>query len=173
LHLAKERFGSTLTINGSADFKRLVVDAVAKEGLDIHFTDKSVNVSLAARRAELEIEKSGQSIAPATDLPRHVDDTTRASRDTSDRLGLTEPIKALHGEGQTAEQISVFLSPKLDKQMPEQERVQFVADVAKTLGIPTVTRQAATRRSLSSRHSGHRRLPKLPKPLRPRLIRPR
>ena len=136
LQLAKERFGSTLTINGSADFKRLVVDAVAKNGLDIHFTDKSMNVSLAARRAELEIEKSGQSITPATDLPRHVDDTTRASRDTSDRLGLTEPIEALHGEGQTAEQISVLLAPKLDKQVPEQERVQFVADVAKTLGIP-------------------------------------
>jgi hypothetical protein len=136
LQLAKERFGSTLTINGSADFKRLVVDAVAKNGLDIHFTDKSMNVSLAARRTELEIEKSGQSIAPATDLPRQVDDTTRASRDTSDRLGLTEPIEALHGEGQTAEQISVLLAPKLDKQVPEQERVQFVADVAKTLGIP-------------------------------------
>jgi hypothetical protein len=136
LQLAKERFGSTLTINGSADFKRLVVDAVAKNGLDIHFTDKSMNVSLAARRAELEIEKSGQSIAPATDLPRQVDDTTRASRDTSDRLGLTEPIEALHGEGQTAEQISVLLAPKLDKQVPEQERVQFVAYVAKTLGIP-------------------------------------
>jgi hypothetical protein len=136
LQLAKERFGSTLTINGSADFKRLVVDAVAKNGLDIHFTDKSMNVSLAARRAELEIEKSGQSIAPATDLPRQVDDTTRASRDTSDRLSLTEPIEALHGEGQTAEQISVLLAPKLDKQVPEQERVQFVTDVAKTLGIP-------------------------------------
>jgi hypothetical protein len=136
LQLAKERFGSTLTINGSADFKRLVVDAVAKNGLDIHFTDKSMNVSLAARRAELEIEKSGQSITPATDLPRHVDDSTRASRDTSDRLGLTEPIEALHGEGQTTEQISVLLATKLDKQVPEQERVQFVADVAKTLGIP-------------------------------------
>jgi hypothetical protein len=136
LQLAKERFGSTLTINGSADFKRLVVDAVAKNGLDIHFTDKSMNVSLAARRAELEIEKSGQSIAPATDLPRNVDDTTRASRDTSDRLGLTEPIEALHGEGQTAEQISVLLAPQLDKQVPEQERVSFVANVAKTLGIP-------------------------------------
>jgi hypothetical protein len=136
LQLAKERFGSTLTINGSADFKRLVVDAVAKNGLDIHFTDKSMNVSLAARRAELEIEKSGQSIAPATDLPRNVDDTTRASRDLSDRLGLTEPIEALHGEGQTAEQISVLLAPKLDKQVPEQDRIQFVTDVAKTLNIP-------------------------------------
>lgn len=87
----------------------------------------SMSVSLAARRAELEIEKSGQSITPATAIPRHVDDSIRASRDTSDRLGLTEPIEALHGEGQTTEQISVLLAPKLDKQMPEQERVQFVA----------------------------------------------
>lgn len=38
--------------------------------------------------------------------------------------------------GETTEQISVLLAPKLDNQVPEQERVQFVADVAKTLGIP-------------------------------------
>jgi hypothetical protein len=136
LTLAKERFGSTLTINGTADFKRLVVDAVAKNGLDVHFTDKAMNVSLAARRAELEIEKGGQSIAPATDLPRQVDDSTRASRDTSDRLGLTEPIEALHGEGQTTEQISRLLAPKLETHVPEPERMSFVANVAKTLGIP-------------------------------------
>lgn len=136
LTLAKERFGSTLTINGTADFKRLVVDAVAKNGLDIHFTDKSMNVSLAARRAELEIEKSGQSIAPANDLPRHVDDTNRASRDLADRLDLTKPIEALHSQGQTAEQISRVLAPKLDTHVPEPDRVSFVADVAKSLGIP-------------------------------------
>ena len=136
LTLAKERFGSTLTINGTADFKRLVVDAVAKNGLDVHFTDKAMNVSLAARRAELEIEKGGQSIAPATDLPRQVDDSTRASRDTSDRLGLTEPIEALHGEGQTTEQISKLLASKLETHVPEPERMSFLADVAKTLGIP-------------------------------------
>jgi hypothetical protein len=136
LTLAKERFGSTLTINGTADFKRLVVDAVAKNGLDVHFTDKAMNVSLAARRAELEIEKGGQSIAPATDLPRQVDDSTRASRDTSDRLGLTEPIEALHGEGLATEQISKLLASKLETHVPEPERMSFVADVAKTLGIP-------------------------------------
>lgn len=67
LQLAKERFGSTLTINGSADFKRLVIEAAAKNGLDVHFTDKAMNTSLAARRAELEIEKEGQVIAPAVD----------------------------------------------------------------------------------------------------------
>jgi len=65
LQLAKERFGSTLTINGTADFKRLVVEAAAKNGLDVHFTDKGMNESLVARRAELEIESEGQGIAPA------------------------------------------------------------------------------------------------------------
>lgn len=65
LQLAKERFGSTLTINGTADFKHLVVEAAAKNGLDVHFTDKNMNTSLALRRAELEIEKEGQAISPA------------------------------------------------------------------------------------------------------------
>lgn len=64
LELAKERFGSTLTINGTADFKKMVIEAAAKNGLDVHFTDKAMNQGLAARRAELAIEKEGQSIEP-------------------------------------------------------------------------------------------------------------
>jgi hypothetical protein len=63
LQLAKERFGSTLTINGTAEFKQLVIEAAAKNGLDVHFTDKDMNQSLAARRAELEIGQEGQAIA--------------------------------------------------------------------------------------------------------------
>ncbi|WP_440057919.1 LPD7 domain-containing protein [Pseudomonas fragariae (ex Marin et al. 2024)] len=65
LQLAKERFGSTLTINGSAEFKTLVIEAAAKNGLDIHFTDKSMNQSLAARRTELEIGSSDAVITAA------------------------------------------------------------------------------------------------------------
>ncbi|KPY60700.1 Uncharacterized protein ALO93_04770, partial [Pseudomonas amygdali pv. sesami] len=97
LQLARERFGSTLTINGTAEFKKLVIEAVAKNGLDVHFTDKAMNQSLAARRAELDIERGGQSIGPATNLPRHVDDATRDVRDQADRLAVTVPIEALYG----------------------------------------------------------------------------
>ena len=62
LQLATQRFGTTLTINGSADFKRLVVEAAAKGGMDIHFTDKHMNQALTLRRAELDIEREGQQI---------------------------------------------------------------------------------------------------------------
>jgi hypothetical protein len=62
LQLAKERFGSTLTINGTAEFKKLVIEAAAKNGIDVHFTDKAMNQGLADRRAELEIEREGQGI---------------------------------------------------------------------------------------------------------------
>lgn len=65
LQLAKERFGSTLTITGTAEFKALVIEAAAKNGVDVHFTDKDMNHSLLARRAELEIEKEAQTISPA------------------------------------------------------------------------------------------------------------
>lgn len=111
LQLAKERFGSTLTINGTADFKKLVVEAVAKNGLDVHFTDKAMNQSLAARRAELDIEREGQSIGPANDLPRHVDDATRDVRNQADQMNVTVPIEALYGEGKTAEQVTETLEP--------------------------------------------------------------
>ncbi|EJZ60970.1 Hypothetical protein I1A_000049 (plasmid) [Pseudomonas fluorescens R124] len=62
LGLARERFGSTLTINGTAEFKRLVIEAAAKGKMDVHFTDKAMNDSLKARRAELDIESEGQAI---------------------------------------------------------------------------------------------------------------
>lgn len=67
LQLAKERFGSTLTINGTAEFKKLVIEAAAKNGIDVHFTDKAMNQGLAERRAELEIERDGQGIEQPTD----------------------------------------------------------------------------------------------------------
>ncbi|RMQ52384.1 hypothetical protein ALQ01_200044 [Pseudomonas savastanoi pv. glycinea] len=135
LQLARERFGSTLTINGTAEFKKLVIEAVAKNGLDVHFTDKAMNQSLADRRAELDIERDGQSIGPSTDLPRHVDDATRDVRDQADRLGVTVPIEALYGEGKTADQVSQALATQLDT-VPEPERIAFVETVAITLGIP-------------------------------------
>ncbi len=135
LQLARERFGSTLTINGTAEFKKLVIEAVAKNGLDVHFTDKAMNQSLADRRAELDIERDGQSIGPATDLPRHVDDATRDVRDQADRLGATVPIEALYGQGKTADQVSQALTAQLDT-VPESERIAFVETVAITLGIP-------------------------------------
>ncbi|WP_426154283.1 LPD7 domain-containing protein [Pseudomonas sp. DC3000-4b1] len=87
LELAKERFGSTLTINGTADFKKLVIEAAAKNGLDIHFTDKAMNQGLAARRAELAIEKEGQSIepgvAPAPDAEKPVAERAAESETTA------------------------------------------------------------------------------------------
>ncbi|PHN47859.1 hypothetical protein AO277_21190 [Pseudomonas amygdali] len=135
LQLARERFGSTLTITGTAEFKKLVIEAVAKNGLDVHFTDKAMNQSLADRRAELDIERGGQSIGPATDLPRHVDDATRDVRDQADRMGVTVRIEALYGEGKTAEQVSQALAVQLDT-VPEPERIAFVETVAITLGIP-------------------------------------
>ncbi|MCK9694778.1 LPD7 domain-containing protein [Pseudomonas syringae] len=135
LQLARERFGSTLTINGTAEFKKLVIEAVAKNGLDVHFTDKAMNQSLADRRAELDIERGGQSIGPATDLPRHVDDATRDVRDQADRLDVTVPIEALYGQGKTADQVSQALAAQLDT-VPESERIAFVETVAITLAIP-------------------------------------
>ncbi|MNZ13254.1 hypothetical protein D3C78_301470 [compost metagenome] len=62
LDLARERFGSTLTIKGSEEFKRTVVDVAVKRGLDIHFTDPQMNQRMAERKAEMAIEQEGQSI---------------------------------------------------------------------------------------------------------------
>ncbi|MCY1264134.1 Large polyvalent protein-associated domain 7 [compost metagenome] len=66
LDLARERFGSTLTIKGSDEFKRTIVDVAAKRGLDLHFTDPQMNQRLAERKAELAIEQEGLKIEAAT-----------------------------------------------------------------------------------------------------------
>ncbi|WP_055137712.1 LPD7 domain-containing protein [Pseudomonas corrugata] len=63
LQMAQQRFGSTLTINGTAEFKSLVIEAAAKNNLDIHFTDRGMNERLAERRAELELERDSNKIA--------------------------------------------------------------------------------------------------------------
>lgn len=69
LQLATQRFGSTLTVNGTAEFKRLVVEAAAKGGIDVHFTDKVMNAQLAERRVALEIERDGNKIEQSTPAP--------------------------------------------------------------------------------------------------------
>lgn len=89
LELAKEKFGSTLTIKGSKAFREQVIDVVAKNNLDIHFTDKAMNKALEARREELAIEKEGQRIEqPETaDAGREKQDNQErepASPDASD-----------------------------------------------------------------------------------------
>ncbi len=66
LDLARERFGSTLTIKGSEEFKRTIVDVAAKRGLDIHFTDPQMNVRLTERKAALALEQEGQIITQGT-----------------------------------------------------------------------------------------------------------
>nr|WP_246231504.1 LPD7 domain-containing protein [Pseudomonas quercus] len=91
LQLAKERFGSTLTINGTEDFKKLVIDAVAKNGLDIHFTDPAMNKGLAARRAELEIEKDGQSIEPGVAPSQDVQKPGQAQQQTQPSPSTSAP----------------------------------------------------------------------------------
>lgn len=152
LQLAKERFGSTLTINGTPEFKALVIEAVAKNGMDIHFTDKAMNQSLAARRAELEIDKEGQtmaapaeqtteaaseSAAPAQQgLNRFVDNATRVARDLADRLGTSLQIERLAGEGKTPEEIAAAMDGVLGGQVPPDDRVKHVSLVLDSLGVP-------------------------------------
>lgn len=60
LELAQGRFGSTLNIKGSKQFKEMVVNVVAERGMDVHFTDKRMNEALQLRRQELEQAKSAK-----------------------------------------------------------------------------------------------------------------
>lgn len=93
LQLAKERFGSTLAINGTPEFKQLVVEAAAKNGIDVHFTDKAMNQALADRRAELEIDREGQGIAQPSAVDLKVMQAsaaaTAAAAGSAERSGAT------------------------------------------------------------------------------------
>lgn len=104
LQMAQQRFGSTLTINGNAEFKRLVIEAAAKNNMDIHFTDKGMNDRLAERRAELELERDSNQIAsPETAV---VDTGEKATTATADgpvsedaaRTDVTKGTLVDHGQ---------------------------------------------------------------------------
>ncbi|ELX1534638.1 relaxase [Escherichia coli] len=62
LELAKERFGSTLTIKGNEEFRNQVIDIVARNHPDLHFSDKAMNRQLEERRAEIAAERDGMTI---------------------------------------------------------------------------------------------------------------
>ncbi len=94
LELAKEKFGSTLTIKGSKAFREQVIDVVVKNNLDIHFTDKAMNKALEARREELAIEKEGQRIEQpetADAGQEKEEDRERAPDSPATKDGATEP----------------------------------------------------------------------------------
>jgi len=55
LALAKEKFGSTLTIKGSDEFRKQVIEVAVRNNLDVHFTDKMLNQQFEERKAELAI----------------------------------------------------------------------------------------------------------------------
>lgn len=76
LELAKSKFGSTLSIKGDDDFKNKVIEAVARNNMDIHFTDKEMNQKLADRRTELDAEAGGQHIEPESTVNTDVSDNT-------------------------------------------------------------------------------------------------
>lgn len=101
LELAKERFGSTLTIKGSEEFKRLVVETVAKNGLDVHFTDKGMNQLLSERRAEIEAEREGATITAADlDQPEPVgpEQTSASAEAEVDDPSVIKGVLLDHGD---------------------------------------------------------------------------
>lgn len=103
LQMAQQRFGSTLTINGNAQFKHFVVEAAAKNGMDIHFTDKAMNERLAARREELQLEKDFQTIEQpaAADLSKD-NAATVAGHAPASVSPVTQPAQAQPAQAKPA-----------------------------------------------------------------------
>ncbi|MCS4315602.1 hypothetical protein M2397_005936 [Pseudomonas sp. BIGb0381] len=101
LQMAQQRFGSTLTINGTAEFKSLVIEAAAKNNLDIHFTDRVMNERLAERRAELELEHDSNKIAspdaPVLDTAEREASTGQSSAEEMGRSDVTKGSLVDHG----------------------------------------------------------------------------
>ncbi|MGO4746735.1 LPD7 domain-containing protein [Serratia quinivorans] len=99
LELAQGRFGSTLNIKGSKEFKEMVVNVVAEKGLDIHFTDKKMNQMLEQRRQEL------------------------AKRDVPDN-GTAFTIEAGEPQQAVAKNDNKNIQPSSDQEQPLQQPVQ-------------------------------------------------
>ena len=111
LELAKEKFGSTLTIKGSQVFKDQVISVVAKKGADIHFTDPAMNKELEARRTELARSRDGQHPEPS-DRSYVVAGSAQAEK----------PVKAVAHEGILLEHGPAPYQFRPDMNKPENQR---------------------------------------------------
>lgn len=109
LELAQGRFGSTLNIKGSKEFKNMVVNVVAEKGMDIHFTDKKMNEALARRREELLKVKERQSSSTGresaftiegaeTNLSNTAQESEQPVNTTPDIKEFNSPLTQLEGE---------------------------------------------------------------------------
>lgn len=126
LNLAKEKFGNTLTIKGSQKFRDQIIEVVAKNNLDIHFTDKGMNQQLAARKAELAIEKTGQRIEKpnnATETENIPLDNQKAASDEPEKETQSDsPDKQSVFEGYLVEHGAAPFKFKPDMNKPEEKR---------------------------------------------------
>jgi len=90
LRLAVQKFGPGLTINGSDEFKRQVIEAALKTGLRVEFDSKAMNDELTRSRAERddlqargkafiasEREKAEQAKAPKQPAPQKTPEPER------------------------------------------------------------------------------------------------
>ena len=68
LRLAQAKFGKKLTVRGSDAFKASVARVAAEKGLWVEFTDQHLNQLMAARKAELQQEKTKTQTVESTQL---------------------------------------------------------------------------------------------------------
>lgn len=126
LTLAKEKFGSTLTIKGSQAFKDQIIDVVAKNNLDIHFTDKTMNQQLEDRKAELDIEKTGQRIEQPNNAvnPEKTDENNQkaAAREPEQKTQDPSTSKPCVFEGYLVEHGAAPFKFKPDMNKPKDKR---------------------------------------------------
>ncbi|OED34109.1 hypothetical protein AB832_08380 [Flavobacteriaceae bacterium (ex Bugula neritina AB1)] len=54
LRISMEKFGNTLDVKGTKDYKEKAIMVVAKEGLNVKFTDPAMNQKLQERRQQME-----------------------------------------------------------------------------------------------------------------------
>lgn len=134
LELAKEKFGSTLTIKGSKAFREQVIDVVAKNNLDIHFTDKTMNKALEARREELAIEKEGQRIEQpeSADAGHEKQDNREREPDSPDEKDTDsegDAVKTEQKPSTAEEDTSGQAEEEKAADIPEQSSADTASDV--------------------------------------------
>lgn len=106
LEMAQQRFGNTLSINGNAEFKKLVVDAAVEKQLPIQYTDSRLNQQVAARLSELDSLKQEQSRVSANftrqflgDLPSEIKSERAVDAVKFDAQAAPTPLSSTNNGG--------------------------------------------------------------------------
>lgn len=139
LRLAQAKFGRVLDVQGDAEFKKRTALVAAEKGLNVEFTDKAMNETMKARKAQIAENKAREAELRA--LARA--EMQKAKTPKAEKKQVTQKEK--EREKPATEQAPQKPAPTMESQ-----RQEAIKEAAKLTGRELIERQPGA----NTRHTG-------------------